>query len=86
VGSVAGDDFGLEAYPNPVKSMLTINIKGSASANAEMLITDISGKIIRSLPVDDKKQQVDISSMASGIYMLRYKDDTHNQVIRIVKE
>lgn len=86
VNNVAGDDFSIEAYPNPVINQLQVRLNGHIAGKAAMQVTDMSGKLIRNIAADGKEQQIDMAGMAPGIYMLRYKDDSHNQVIRIIKQ
>ena len=52
----------LSIYPNPVKELLTIN-----GLYKSVDILDIYGKIVLS---SSAKQTINVSSLASGIYML----------------
>lgn len=60
-------EFGF--YPNPTTDILFIE------ANRYTLITihDLNGKIVQSQDID-KQGQIDISSLSSGMYLLRTKD------------
>lgn len=76
----------LEAYPNPATEKLTVRINGVIRANAVIQIVDISGKVIRVLPVAHADLPVSLSGLRPGVYLLKYKDDTQEATIKIVKK
>src|SRR5690606_20583088 len=45
--TVKSGNFTVEAYPNPVKDVLTVKVFGVQGKDATMSITDITGKVIR---------------------------------------
>lgn len=84
----AGDASGFDVMvaPNPVKSNLVINTYGERSANATICISDMTGKLIRTLPVTAAETQVDMSSLASGLYLVKYSDANYKRTIKVSKE
>jgi len=58
-------------YPNPTRGI--VNIKASVDIT-ELYITDLSGKVLQVVKdiEADKVVQADLSSYASGIYLIRY--------------
>jgi hypothetical protein len=86
VNNTAADGFSIDAFPNPAHNKLNIRLNGKSIGDAVLHMTDLSGKIIRNISNLHKQQEVDLGGIAPGIYMLRYKDDTHNQVIKITKQ
>ncbi|MFM2224712.1 MAG: hypothetical protein RJA07_914 [Bacteroidota bacterium] len=57
-------------YPNPTDNF--ISISNDISANAKIVISDISGKIFK---MDmDNKNQIDIHDLQSGVYFLKITD------------
>jgi hypothetical protein len=69
----------LETYPNPVKN--TLLVSGVTIGN-EILITDISGKILQKIKATAASFSIDMSKYNSGIYLLKTKNTTQ----KIIKE
>lgn len=59
----------LKAYPNPAATKLNIEIEPTQNATAELL--DLSGRQLKSQKVDGSHAQMDVSTIAPGIYLLR---------------
>jgi hypothetical protein len=72
VGIINGDENSkeLSIYPNPATDDLTIsNINSSI---AEIEIIDITGKLIKQLPINNVKEiKINISDLSNGIYIIR---------------
>ncbi|MEZ5018507.1 MAG: T9SS type A sorting domain-containing protein [Flavipsychrobacter sp.] len=62
-----------DIYPNPATG--TITIENNIKAN-RLTVTDINGRVIRSLSIDPKaKQQVELNDIASGTYVLEVSNE-----------
>lgn len=63
------------AYPNPVKNMLNIKIATVQNENTRVNILDMSGRILKSIPVKlnsgEQILTIDVSTLNSGTYMLK---------------
>jgi len=70
----------ISVYPNPVSDILYINMKGN---NADIQLFDITGKILREIN-NFQSDRIDVSSLVTGIYLLKIKADGSSRVIRIV--
>lgn len=76
--------FMLQATPNPVKSILSIRTNGN---NGNIIISDITGKIIKTVKVNSSELKMDMSNFSAGTYFLKYMDNAgHQQVLKVVKE
>ena len=84
--TVQGKGFSVQAYPNPVSDELTIKVNGNQSGNAEILLTDMTGKVIKRMSMNSVIQTVNMNGLASGIYLIKYVDDEQSQTLRITKE
>lgn len=73
---------GVQVYPNPVQHTLTVAVNGKVSGLA--VITDISGKIMRTFDLNAPETQVDISALAAGVYFLTVEE--LQGTLRFVKE
>ena len=85
VGSISNGAFALAAYPNPAKEVVTLNVKGMMG-EANIRLTDVAGKIIKTIRTNESSTVIDISQLASGIYFISYRDDANNQTIEINKQ
>ncbi|MFM9984506.1 MAG: T9SS type A sorting domain-containing protein [Flavobacteriales bacterium] len=69
-------------YPTLVQNQLTINLKNDqTSAN----ILDMSGKLILSQTIQRGSNLIDLSSLASGQYIIQIKGEESNVIQRITK-
>ena len=84
---VSGDGaFLVEAYPNPVSEDLTVKVTGSQGANAEIQVTDVTGKTIKLIKMNGNVETISMSGLANGIYMIKYTDDNRTETLRVNKQ
>ncbi len=75
----------LNIIPNPVRDKFTLRIEGSEKISV-VQIHDITGRAVISYKKEDLLKPIDVSSMASGVYILAVKTFTGNTHIeRFVK-
>jgi len=92
VESVLGvDDYTLEngvvLYPNPANH--TVNIANATSIQLEKAaIYDINGRLVQNIDLSDMatEQSVDVSNLASGVYMVQIFGTEGQTVKRLIKE
>lgn len=70
-------------YPNPARDQITINIADKNLINTQALLSDLNGKILQRISLNQVSTQVNISSYVGGMYLLKFKD---GKTIKIVKE
>ena len=75
----------MEVYPNPVANTINVERRGSSDANAIVQVTDVSGRVLRSVSVTEDKTTIDLSGLSSGVYLIRYSDNSHQQTFKINK-
>jgi hypothetical protein len=73
-----------EIFPNPINNN-KINIENNFEAN-QLMLTDISGRQLLSLPLKDKaaKQQVTLPAVASGVYIIGISNAKGEKVLKKV--
>lgn len=71
----------IRVYPNPVQDVLTIETGGLSSVSA--VFTDISGKTVLDLKVQDQTQ-IDVSSLSRGTYFLNLYNDNFFSTEKII--
>ncbi|GCC52765.1 hypothetical protein SanaruYs_30040 [Chryseotalea sanaruensis] len=83
ITSLEGTEYKAEVYPNPASTALYINFEKS-STNRKIELTDMAGAILNKQSANTQTTQFDVSSLQTGIYLLKIKDkDNTVKVIRI---
>lgn len=83
----ATNDFNIEAYPNPVKNTVSVKVNGTINGKGSVTITDVTGRVVKTATdVADNKAEINVSNLASGMYLLNYTDDVRNESIKINKQ
>jgi hypothetical protein len=87
VPQVAGKEFGIIAYPNPVKDVVTLELaKGIRTGKAKVIVTDITGKVITTAEMEKEVLELNLSGKPAGTYIIKYADDAHTDVIHVSKQ
>ena len=76
------DDNNFIIYPNPVLNDLVISTDETHEA---VLITDITGKMIFQSNIQAKTTKVDLSSIQSGVYIVKMKMNGRTSTKRFIK-
>ncbi|WP_299668842.1 carbohydrate-binding protein [uncultured Polaribacter sp.] len=72
-------------FPNPVKDILNVKISGSKTAKLDVI--NFAGQSVLSYDIKEGNTVVDLSNLASGIYMLKVIDEQqHVQTKKIIKK
>ena len=83
---VKSTGFEVEAFPNPVSSNLTVKVNGTVGSDAKIQLTDVTGKLIRTVNMTDNVEIMNINGLANGIYLIKYSDANQTHIIRVSKE
>ncbi|MCB0454870.1 MAG: HYR domain-containing protein, partial [Aequorivita sp.] len=80
-------DAGLALYPNPADNVVNLVNKTNISLE-RMMIYDINGKLVSQTDLRAMQgvKAVDVSSLASGVYMVQIIGDSASTVKRLIKE
>jgi minor extracellular serine protease Vpr len=62
----------INLYPNPATDQITVQADRTITA---IHITDISGRVVATQPVNATQTQVDVSTLASGVFFVRLETD-----------
>jgi hypothetical protein len=77
----------LHLYPNPATNTLTLNLSQLQKLqNATVSIYDIQGKQLLHQNIVEAQTQIDISSFAKGIYIVKVQTDKETLQSKFVKE
>lgn len=73
-------------FPNPFLNGFTVHVPGS-NAPGEVQLLDLTGRVLRRLPLSGSSLHVDASDLSAGPYMLRLVDGHgHASHQRVVKQ
>ncbi len=72
-----------KVYPNPVRNTLSID----NVADANISIYSISGQLVKTIPAANGSIQVDMSTMAAGLYIVKMENGKQTRIekIQVVK-
>jgi len=80
---VADNNFSV--YPNPATNV--VNIKSSVNTSMQTVsITDLNGRTVKTNTVSGNEAQINISDLASGVYMMNINSDEGSVTKKIVKK
>ena len=68
-------------YPNPVVSSATIKNAKNSTIN----IYDINSKVVFKQTFSNDQENIDLSSLSSGIYFAEIKRESTSEVIKLIK-
>lgn len=70
-------------YPNPVKDILNISAKSNVS---KIEIFEMSGKQILFQNADNKNVKLNLSTLSSGVYIVKVSSDKTTETFKIIKK
>ncbi len=73
--NIFSNTISVNCYPNPTDNILHIKVKGVQQA--ELIITDLTGRIIQT--VNGIEENIFVGNLAAGMYLLTAKDKTKKQ-------
>jgi len=56
-------------FPNPVENVL--NIVSKTDSNAQLSITDITGKVVKQFNLENNTNSIDVSDLRRGLYIVK---------------
>lgn len=77
---------GMTVYPNPAIDIINVNFANAPGSNAMVTITDIAGRIMLNESVKGNRTTINVSNLATGVYLLKYVDGSSAKTIKFNKE
>ncbi|MFT6731721.1 MAG: serine protease AprX, partial [Glaciecola sp.] len=78
------DFFEFKVYPNPVTDILNIQIP-SVNDITTLRIFDVLGKLVLEQDITESSRQLDLSSMASGLYIMSFQSGNASKTFKLIK-
>lgn len=79
-------DFAMTLYPNPTQNTVHIQLNKAYQTQAQLCITDLSGRTLETIEIQNQDFDIDLSRYATGVYLIKYKDDQRTETIKISKQ
>ncbi len=79
--------FSISAFPNPADGKVMVRTNGAVSQSATVQVMSIMGVAVKEVEMQNGQTEIDLSGVASGVYLLRYKDgEGRTGILRLVKQ
>ncbi|WP_460219744.1 S8 family serine peptidase [Psychroserpens sp. MEBiC05023] len=78
------DFFEFKIFPNPATNILNIQIP-TANDSTTLEIFDLLGKRVFEQTITTSSNRLDVSSMASGVYMMIFQSDNASKTFKLIK-
>jgi hypothetical protein len=70
-------------YPNPAKDKIAINVTEKALINSQASLSDVNGKVLQKISINQSSTEVNIGDYQKGIYILKFANGT---AVKFIKE
>ncbi len=86
----AGNPANITVFPNPASQSATIKFTAGANGKGELKITDVTGRLVQSFPMDyyngDNYLPINTGTWAKGVYFIALKAEKGYSNVRLVVE
>ena len=72
-------------YPNPVSTSLNIKLSSNWSYNTNIRLFNAIGSLMIESKMNGNEQQIDVSSLPSGVYFIEIRDGQNSVSRKIIK-
>ena len=73
-----------EVLPNPNNGVFTVALTSNTTANQEIVITDIAGKLVKRQFIQSGLETIDLSHVEKGIYLITVQQGDHVESKKVV--
>ena len=86
--SLPSADHLFDLYPNPTKGQILIelNIDNVQDSYTTLTVFDLAGKILYESHLSNQSKAIGLSSFSKGMYMVRLKNDQHQDTQKLIIE
>ena len=82
--AITGQVFSVS--PNPAQSKVYLSLLSAGGGKAQAQITDVIGKMIKTVQLMSITTEIDLNGWASGIYFITYTDGIIQESVKMIKE
>lgn len=87
--AVAANGYVRNAYPNPFREKLNVELDRPAAAGTVLTLTDMQGRVVHRTVARTAAQQLDVlppATLANGAYILQVKGNGQTATRRVIKQ
>lgn len=84
IENVNGTSSKVSVYPNPNAGIFTVSLNNGLNKTIE--VVDVTGRIVLSNTTSNNVTDVNISTLANGVYYVKVKSESISEVIKVVKQ
>lgn len=87
--AVAANGFVRNAYPNPFREKLNVELDRPAAAGTVLTLTDMQGRVVHRTTARTAAQQLEVqppATLAAGAYILQVKGNGQTATRRVIKQ
>jgi LEA14-like dessication related protein len=82
----AFDESTISIAPNPATEFINVT-NSSNNSILNIVLTDLNGRIVKNIKVENENDnQINISDLSSGIYMMKIVSDKGTSTKKVIKE
>ncbi len=74
----------LEVYPNPTDGMVSIKYIGVG--NAQIIVTDASGKLVMSKMTSQNPETISLDALSNGVYYISLEHNGKKASVKVIKQ
>ena len=78
-------DVSMKLYPNPARNTLHVEFEGTDAPQGTLTVTNITGVVMLTRECHDPVTQLDVSHLASGLYVVSFRNSKGVVVRKFVK-
>ncbi len=75
----------VQVYPNPTISEFTVEIGAKQSTSVQLVLMDISGRVMQQLTTTTNKTVLNLQELPQGVYFLEVLSNTQKVIKKIIK-
>lgn len=79
----------VKVYPNPGQGYYTLELQGGNNSSTEAEITDLTGRVVYSMQyapsTGDQRFTISVPQLPGGVYLLRIKNGTQQEVLKLIR-
>jgi len=74
VTDISETEIVMDAYPNPARDMVNVDISGIQQVKGTLQLMDELGRVVELIDCQSSHQQLNVASLAGGVYTILYID------------
>jgi hypothetical protein len=87
--TVQENDIAVDAYPNPFRSSIYVQVSNPEEKSVSMSMVDLMGRNVALKPLDKTPEGahvLDTDQLSGGMYFLQVKIGDYSKTVKLVKE